>query len=230
MPKKKDDPDAIYRYLGFGFTPGKIKDFWDTEDEKKKFVKKVQARGARLSTLDRENSARNINLMTTVDKTISIIGGLILILAFFMPVYSIDSGGRAISGSAISFLLNLPFIGAYASGGGIIMFLALAIFTLILFACPVAGVLNILGIFNKNTGERYLDTVKKYNRFTLIPIFLFVIFFILLIIGAPHPFGSLGLKAVGDSLGLGAIFTLSGYGFWLNIIGLMIGFAESRGI
>jgi len=230
MPKKKDDPDAIYRYLGFGFTPGKIKDFWDTEDEKKKFVKKVQARGARLSTLDRENSARNINLMTTVDKTISIIGGLMLIVAFFLPVYSIDPGGKAISGSAVSFLLNLPFIGAYASGGGLLMILALVVFTLILLTCPVAGVLNILAIFNKNTGDKYLNTVKKYNRFNYIPIFLFAIFFVILIIGAPHPFGSLGIKAVGDSLGLGAIFSLSGYGFWLYIVGLLIGFAESRGI
>jgi len=230
MPKKKDDPDAIYRYLGFGFTPGKLKEFWDTDDEKKKFVKKVQARGAKLSTLDRENSARNINLMTTVDKTISIIGGLMLVVAFFLPVYSIDSGGRAIAGSAISFLLNLPFIGAYASGGGLLMVLALVVFTLILLTCPVAGVLNILAIFNKNTGDKYLDTVKKYNRFNYIPVFLFIILFVILIIGAPHPFGSLGIKAVGDSLGLGAIFALSGYGFWLYIVGLLIGFAESRGI
>lgn len=230
MPKKKEDPDAIYRYLGFGFTPGKIKEFWDTDEEKKKYVKKVHARGAKLSTLDRENSTKNMNLMTTVDKTISLIGGLILILAFFLPIYSIDPGGKAISGSGISFLLNLPFIGAYASGGGFAMVLALVVFTLILITCPVAGVLNILGIFNKNSGDRYLETVKKYNRFTLIPIFLYIFLFIILVIGAPHPFGSLGVKALGEYLGFGAIFALTGYGFWLNIVGLLLGFAQSRGI
>lgn len=230
MPKKEKDPDAIFRYLGFGFSPGKIKEFWDTDEEKKKYVKKVQARGDKLSTLDRESSVRNVNLMTSTDKAISLIGGVILIIAFFFPLYSIKGGGEAISGSGISFLLNLPFIGSYASGGGLIMMLALLVFTLILIASPVAGVLNILGIFNKNRGDKYLETVKKYNRFTLVPIMLFAILFILLIIGAPHPFGSLGMKGLGDSLGLGAIFSISGYGFWLYIVGLMFGFAQSRGI
>lgn len=230
MPKKKDDPDAIYRYLGFGISPGKIKEFWDNEEEKKNYVKKVQSRGARLSTLERETSARNMNLMTAVDKTFSLIGGLILIIAFFFPIYSIDPEGKAISGSGFSFLLNLPFIGAYASGGGLVMMLALFVFTLILITCPVAGVLNIMGLFNKNKGDQYLQTVKKYNRFTFVPIMLFILLFIILIIGAPHPFGSLGIKALGDSLGLGAIFTLTSYGFWLYIVGLLFGFAQSRGI
>jgi hypothetical protein len=230
MPKKKDDPDAIYRYLGFGINPGKIKEFWDTEEEKKKYTKKVQARGARLSTLERETSTRNMNLMTTVDKTFSLIGGLILIAAFFFPIYSIDPEGKAISGSGISFLINLPFIGSYASGGGIIMILALVVFSLILLTCPVAGVLNILGLFNKNTGDKYLETVKKYSRFTFVPILLYVLLLVILIIGAPHPFGSLGIDALGDHLGFGAIFTLTSYGFWLYIVGLLFGFAQSRGI
>lgn len=230
MPKKGNDPDAIYRYLGFGISPGKIKEFWETDDEKKNYVKKVQARGARLSTLERESSTRNMNLMTATDKTFSLIGGLILIIAFFFPIYSIDPEGKAISGSGISYLLNLPFIGAYAAGGGIIMILALIVFTLILLTCPVAGVLNILGIFNKNSGDKYLETVKKYSGFTFVPILLYALLFVILIIGAPHPFGSLGMEALGDHLGFGAIFALTSYGFWLNIVGLLFGFAQSRGI
>jgi hypothetical protein len=230
MGKKESDPDAIFRYLGFGISPGKIKEFWESEDEKKKYVKGVEALGSKLSTLERESSMRNINLMTATDKVFSLIGGIILIIAFFFPVYSIDPGGKAISGSGISYLLNLPFIGAYASGGGVIMILAMIIFTLILITCPVAGVLNVLGVFNKNKGDRYLETVKKYTRFTYIPIMLYVLLIIVLIFGAPHPFGSLGIKALGDSLGFAAIFSMTSYGFWLNVVGLLFGFAQSRGI
>lgn len=230
MGKNEPDPDAMYRYLGFGISPGKIKEFWESEEEKKKYLKEVEARGDRPAILDRETSMKNVNLMTGVDKVFSLIGGVILIIAFFFPIYSIDPDGKAISGSGISYLLNLPFIVPYAFAGGIIMIFAFIVFTLILLTCPVAGVLNILGLFNKNRGDEYLVTIKKYNRFTYVPIFLYLIMFVVLVFGAPHPFGSLGIKALGDQLGFAAIFTLTSYGFWLNIVGLLFGFAQSRGI
>lgn len=230
MGKNESDPDAIYRYLGFGIGPGKIKEFWESEEEKKKYLKDVEARDGRPAILDRESSMKNANLMTSVDRIFSLIGGVILIIAFFFPVYSIDPDGKAISGSGISYLLNLPFIVSYAFADGIIMILAFIVFTLILMACPVAGVLNILGLFNKNRGDEYLATVKKYNRFTYFPIVLYVLLIVLLIFGAPHPFGSLGIRALGDQLGFAAIFTMTSYGFWLYIVGLLFGFAQSRGI
>ncbi len=34
MGNKKPDSDAIYRYLGFDVYPGKVDDFWKSEDEK----------------------------------------------------------------------------------------------------------------------------------------------------------------------------------------------------
>jgi hypothetical protein len=230
MGKKEPDPDAIYRYLGFGITPGKIKEFWDSEAEKKKYLKEVEARDGRPAILDREGSMKNVNLMTSVDKIVSLVGGVLLIIAFFFPIYSIDPGGKAISGSGISYLLNLPFIISYSFAGGIVMILALLVFTLILLTCPVAGVLNILGLINKNKGEEYFATVKQYTRFTYIPIILYIVLIVVLVFGAPHPFGSLGIKALGDQLGFAAIFTMTGYGFWLNIVGLLFGFAQSRGI
>ena len=230
MGKKEPDPDAIFRYLGFEVHPGKIKDFWDSEDEKKKYLQKVKEHGAGSSLLDRETSIRNVNLMTTVDKVFSLIGGAILIIAFFLPVYSIDPEGKAISGSAISYFINLPFLGSYASAGGVVMILAMVVFALYLISCPITGVLNILGVFNKNRGDRYLQTVKSYGRFTYVSIFLFIFLLIILIIGAPQPFGTLGIKSLGDQFGFAAIFTLTGYGFWLNIVGLLFGFAQARGI
>jgi hypothetical protein len=230
MGKKDPDPDAVFRYLGFDVHPGKIKEFWESEDEKKKYLQKVSQHGARSSLLDRETSIRNVNLMTATDKVFSIIGGVVLLIAFFLPIYSIDSGGKSLSGSAISYFINLPFIGSYASAGGAVMILAMIILALYLLSCPVAGVLNILGLFNKNRGDHYLETVKKYSRFTFVPIFLFILFMIILIIGAPQPFGSLGMKSLGDQLGFAAIFTMTGYGFWLNIVGLLFGFSQARGI
>lgn len=230
MGDKKPDSDAIYKFLGFDVYPGKVKDFWKSDDEKKRFIGQIKARGGQISVLERDTALLNIKSMTIVDKAISLIGGAILILAFFLPVYSIDPSGRGISGSGISYFLNLPFIGSYAAWGGVIMVLTMIIFSLLLISCPVAGVLNILGVLNKNKGEKYLETVKKFNRFTYVPILLYAVLFIILIFGAPHPFGSLGVSGIGETLNLLAIFTLTGIGFWLNIVGLILGFAQARGI
>lgn len=230
MGKKEPDPDAVFKYLGFGVHPGKLEDFWESEDEKKRYLQKVRQHGARASLLDRETSIRNVNLMTTTDKVFSIIGGVVLLIAFFLPVYSIGSGGNSVSGSAISYFINLPFIGSYASAGGVVMILAMIVFALYLLSCPVTGVLNILGLFNKNHGDHYLESVKRYSRFTYVSIFLFFLFLAILIIGAPQPFGSLGMKSMGEHLNFAAVFTMTGYGFWLNIVGLLFGFSQARGI
>jgi hypothetical protein len=230
MGNKKPDSDAIYRYLGFDVYPGNVEDFWKTDDEKKRFIRQVKARDGQISILDRDTAILNIKSMTVVDKAVSIIGGAILIMAFFLPVYSIDPSGRGISGSAISYFLNLPFIGSYAASGGIVMVLTMIIFALLLLSCPVAGVLNILGVLNKNKGDKYLETVKRYNRFTYVSILLYAVLFIILLFGGPHPFGSLGIDGIGESLSLLAIFTMTGIGFWLNIVGLILGFAQARGI
>jgi hypothetical protein len=101
---------------------------------------------------------------------------------------------------------------------------------LILITCPVVGVLNIIGLINKNKGEEYLKIVRNNSRYLFVPMLLYVLLFLVLLIGTPQPFGSLGAEALGDTFNLAAIFTMTGIGFWLNIAGLAIIFAQRRGI
>ena len=230
MAKKAPDPDDLYRFLGFQISPGKIKEFWKSEAEKKQYLKGVEARGGVLSVLERETGLTNINLMTTADKVTSIIGALFLIVGFFLPVYSISTSETVISGSAISYFMNIPFIGGYASYSGIMMILAAIVFGAFLLSCPVAGVLNIMGILNKSKDDEYLETVKKFTRFNLVPIILSALFFVILVIGAPHPFGSLGMESLGIALNVSAYFTMTGMGFWFMIVGMVFGFAQARGL
>ncbi len=229
MGNKQPDPDDKFKYLGFEINPGKIGEFWQSDDERKKHLKRIQS-GTQLSVLDRELSLININLMSSADKIISYIGNIVLILAFFLPAYSIGLSGKTLSGSAISYFLNLPFIGAYAAWGGGAMILIVIVYGLLLLACPAAGILNIIGLLNKDKGDNYLETVKKYSRITFVPIALYVILLVSLLFGGPHPFGSLGVEAIGESLNFMAIFTVAGIGFWINIAGLSIAFAQSRGL
>lgn len=230
MAQKEPENDDIIKYLGFGVYPGKVEEFWSSTDEEKQFRQQVKARGGQVGVLDRETAILNVRLMSKVDRIISYIGSVLLVIAFFLPVYSFDVNGKTVSGSAISLLANFGAAGGYAAWGGAIMVLSLIVFTLFLIACPVAGVINFLGLMNKKQGDEYLAVVKDKSRILFIPMSLFGLLFLLLMIGCQQPFGSLGVDAFGDAFNLAAIFKLTGIGFWLNIAGLAIGFAERRGI
>jgi len=230
MAKDRPDSDEVVKYLGFGVHPGKIEEFWKSEEEKKLYLQRVKSKEGQTSVLERDAALLNVKLMSGVDKTIGIIGSILLVISFFLPVYSFDIYERHLSGSAISFFANMPLAGGYASWGGAVMVLTLAVLALIILSCPVAGVLNIIGLTNKNKGDEYFATLKKYSRFIFVPMALYLLLFLLLIMGAPQPFGSLGVGALGESLDFGAIFKMTGIGFWLNIAGLAIGFAEMRGL
>jgi len=227
MAKKEPNGEDIIKYLGYNVHPGKIGEFWQSEEEKKRYVQEVRERGGVQSVMERESALLNVRLMTPVDRIIGFIGSAFLILSFFLPVYSFDAGGQHVSGSAISYFINIGNVIGGASEGGFILLLAMLLFTLVLLANPVLGVLNILGLVNKQQGDAYLEAVKKNTRLTFILLILYGVLFLALLIGASQP---AGLSSYGDTFGLASIFKLTGVGFWLGIAGLAIVFAERRGI
>jgi hypothetical protein len=219
--------DDIIKYLGFNVHPGKIEEFWTSTDEEKEFRQKVKARGGKVDVLNREAALLNTKLMSKADKIISYIGSLLLVIGLVFPIYSYQIGDKVISGSFFSYLANIGTIMGGASDSGFILILAFLVFTLYLIACPVAGVINFLGLLNKAQGDEYLENVKKNSRIFFIPMALFGLMILLLLVGSPMP-GD--LSSLGGSFGFGAIFTMTGAGFWLLVAGLAIGFAERRGI
>lgn len=227
MANKEPENDDIIKYLGFGVYPGKIEEFWGSTDEEKRYRAEVKARGGKVGVLDRETAILNTRLMSGVDKIISYIGSVLLVIAFFLPIYSFDVGGNHVAGSVLSYIINIGTVVGGASESGFILLVAFLVFTLFILACPVVGVLNFLGLLNKAQGDDYLEAVKKNSRFIFIPMALLGLLILLLIIGSPMP---RGLSSLGESFGLGAIFTMTGAGFWIYIAGMAIVFAERRGI
>jgi hypothetical protein len=233
MAEKQPSTDDLIRYLGYEVHPGKIEEFWKSEEEKKQYLQRVKTGSGQLSAFDREAAILNVKLMTGVDKIIGFIGSILLIISFFLPIYSFtmnpESGAtRHISGSAISYFINMPLIGGYAAWGGGVMIWAAVILGAILITCPIVGVLNILGLINKRTGESYFHVIREYSRYAYILLFLYILLALVLLFGTPHPFGSLGV--FGESFNLSAIFGLTGIGFWFGIAGMAIVLAERRGL
>lgn len=224
MANKEPENDDIIKYLGYQIHPGKIGEFWKSDEEKKQYLQQVKSRGNQ-SVLDRETAILNARTMSLADKAVSFFGSILLIIALFFPLYSFNLDGRHVSGSGLSYFFNIGSAAGYAADGGIILLLCFLLLTLILIASPVLGVLNIMGLINKKTGEEYLDTLKKNSRFLFIPLGLYLLLLLALIIGAPNP-----VRSLGDTFNFGAVFTMTGLGFWLNISGLALVFAERRGI
>jgi hypothetical protein len=224
MANKEPETDDIIKYIGYEIHPGKIGEFWKSDEEKKQYLQQVKSRGSQ-SVLDRETAILNARTMSMADKAISFFGSILLIIALFFNIYSFQIDGRSISGSALSYFANIGSVVGYASDSGIILLLCFLLYTLILLASPVLGVLNIMGLMNKKTGEEYLDAVKHSSRFFFIPLGLYLLLFLALVIGGPMP-----AKSLGETFNLAAVFTMTGLGFWLNIAGLTLVFAERRGI
>src|SRR4030067_1174642 len=88
MAEKQPSTDDLIRYLGYEVHPGKIEEFWKSEDEKKQYLQRIKGSGGQLSALDRDAAILNVKLMTGIDKVIAFIGSILLMISFFLPVYS----------------------------------------------------------------------------------------------------------------------------------------------
>ena len=161
MEKKEPVSDEHIKYLGFDVCPGKIGKFWGSDEEKDQYLKRIKSRKRPFSILDRDAAILNVRLMTTTDKAISLLGSLMLVVSFFLPVYSVQFHDQNLTGSAISLFANLPFILGYASWSGPVMVLAIIALLGIVISCPAVGVLNAVGLFNKSEGSEAKQRCKS---------------------------------------------------------------------
>jgi hypothetical protein len=206
-----------FNYLGFEYLPGKIRDFWTSEDEKQKYLKKIRDPKEKKITLERDFSIVNANQFNKADRIIISAASALMILSLFLPYYSFMAFDKNISGISLGYLFNIGYVGNIAAWGGFIMKLILAMSVIMIFVSPVVGVLNLIALNKGQTKPDYYKCVKNSGRLNIIALLLYLLFFILLATGQANPFGSLGIEALGDTLGLGSLIGMSGYAIWVNI-------------
>ena len=112
MAKQKNvNPEELrYNYLGFEVEPGKLKEFWASDDEKKSYVEKIRAQFKKSQSIERDFSVVNANQINKADRVIISIASLLMIISLFLPYYRFDAFGSMISGSAVSYLINMGYI------------------------------------------------------------------------------------------------------------------------
>jgi hypothetical protein len=221
--EKSNADELRFNYLGFDYEPGKIKEFWSSDDEKQKFLKKIRDKGGKRASADRDFSVVNAGLLNKADKIIISIASIVMVLSLFLPYYSFQAFDKNISGIALGFIFNLGYVSNIAAWGSLIMQLTMVLAILLIFISPVVGIMNLLALNSGQTKSNYFAKVKAASKLNIYALSLYLLLFILLLTGQANPFGSLGIDALGEQLNFGSLIALAGFGFWANIGAHLLG-------
>lgn len=213
----KIDPEELrYNYLGFDYTPGKLKEFWESEDEKKKFINKIKSRLKGTHSIERDTSVVNATQINFGDRLVISIASAVLILSLFIPYYNFEAFGGSVSGSPLAYLFNIGYISNFVAWSNLLVKFIFIMTIIMIFFSPVIGVLNIIALNTGLNKPNYFARLKSIGRLNILAIFLYLVMFILIATGQTNPFGSLGIDALGDKLSLGSLIGLSSFSLWLN--------------
>jgi len=225
MAKQNEiNPEELrYNYLGFEYTPGKLKDFWASEDEKKKFVEKIRARLTGTHAIERDFSVINAKLLNKADRIIISIASLFMLLSLFIPYYSFEAFGSSVSGSPIAYFLNLGYISNFVAWGDLVIKLVFVFSIIMILISPIIGVLNLIALNTGLTKPNYFARLKNVGKLNIVALFLYLLLFILAGLGHANPFGSLGIEALGENLSFGSLLGLCSFSLWINIGAHIVG-------
>jgi hypothetical protein len=222
--EEKIPEDLRYKYIGFDIFPKKAKDFWKDEEEKKEYLKKVKEEKSQATLLDRDHSLVRVSVFSKTDKIVLSVASFLLAINLFIPWFSLRGENSHYTYTGLGFIFKLGTLFGYAPLGGFLLSLFLVLLLLTLLSSFGVGVLNLVSIYKKhNDVESYLAKLKRALKMNLIPLSLWVILFIITLIGMPTPFaGALGVKGLGDGFNLLNFFAISSYGAWLCLSCLII--------
>jgi hypothetical protein len=220
VEEKKNNPEERFRYIGFEVYSGKEKEFWKDETEKKSFLERVKLVRKGSVALERDYSLVHVEAFSKLDKIVVILGSALMIISFFLPWFSL--GGMHLN--AIGFISKLSLLLGYSAFSSFALTLSAILFLMIMFLSVTFGVLSLVTVFKKNLSEmQFQQKLKNVLRLAFLPLILFGIILVLTLVGIPSPFLSgWGIKGVGENFTLVSLFSISGLGLWMAIVGIIL--------
>lgn len=82
-----------FKYIGFEIYPGKPRQFWENEEEKKNYLEDIRRKKSSSSLLEREHSLIKMVLFSKTDKVVLTIASIFMVLGVFLPWFSIKGIG-----------------------------------------------------------------------------------------------------------------------------------------
>jgi hypothetical protein len=225
MAKQKNiDPEELrYNYLGFEYVPGKLKEFWASDDERKSYLDKIRQRLKSHHSIERDASVVNARQINPADRIIISVAALIMVLSLFIPYYHFEAFGARVMGSPLSFFAHIGYISNFVAWGNLMVKLVFVMAIFMIIFTPVVGVLTLIALNTGLNSPGYFARLKTMGRLNILAIFLYIVLFILIASGQPNPFGSLGVPALGENLSFGSLIGLASFSMWLSIGAHLLG-------
>jgi len=217
---KKKEVDR-YHYIGFDVFPGKAKEFWKSEGEKKVFLEKAK-KGRKRE--ERDHSLVYVDIFSGLEKIILSVSSVIIIISFFLPWFVLEKGNIAFKYSALGYILNFGFVASYASLGGFLASLFAILVLLTLIFSFLSGIGTLFFLHRKiNPLEKYYGALKRILFFNYLPMILWLVVIIISVIGFPSPFGSaFGVKEISENFNFISFITATSFGMWLTLACLVM--------
>ncbi|MGB8658419.1 MAG: hypothetical protein WCE90_11665 [Candidatus Zixiibacteriota bacterium] len=201
--------EARYQYIGFEIYPKKAREFWQGEEEKKKYLEEIKRKESRSAFLERDHSLVKVVVFSKVDKVVLTMTSLFMVVSLILPWFSVKGAGPV-------FFFNLGKLGL--TGGLFGIFFVLVALTVL--ASAAAGVMSLLSLYKKSAdADSYLANLKKRLQLNYVPLILWVLLIIVSIVGMPTK--SLD-SPLGGSFNVLDLFTASSVGIWLSLPSLII--------
>ena len=206
---EKVSEEDRFKYVGFEIYPGKTKDFWESEEEKNKYLEERRQKKSQSSLLEREHCLIKTVLFSKADKVILTFTSLLMVASLFLPWFSVKNVG------------SLFFFGiGKLPVTGVLFGLFMVVMILTIISSAVAGVISLLALYKKETDkEIYLTNLKKKLKLNYIPLILWGVVIIISMIGMST---SSPDSPLGGSFNIINLFTVSSIGLWLSLPSLII--------
>jgi hypothetical protein len=216
--------ETRYKYIGFDVYPKKPKEFWKTEEEKRKYKEETKKRGAGSALEESGHSLVRAAVFSKVDRLVLTITSLLLTVSFFLPWFSLRGEYFHSQVIGLGFVFKLGTLFGYAPLSGPLFSVFVVLVGLTIVSSFVAGVFSLLAMYRKHSDtESYLNNVKKKLKLNLIPLVLWAALIVISTVGMSTPFAdALRVYGFGDSLTVVNFFMLSSYGMWLALASVIV--------
>ena len=198
-----------FKYIGFEIYPGKPRQFWENEEEKKNYLEDIRRKKSSSSLLEREHSLIKMVLFSKTDKVVLTIASIFMVLSVFLPWFSIK-------GTGLLFFFQISKLPA----GGMLFGLFMVLMILTILSSAAVGVINLGALYKKEKDQEcYLINLKKKLKLNYIPLILWAVVIFISVIGMS---ASSPKSSAGGSFNIADLFTQSSVGLWLSLPSLII--------
>jgi len=226
--------DIRYKYIGFDVYGSKVREFFRSEEEKKKYEEEVDEYSKTHSSSLRSGTAVQAELLSMVDRVVLTITSLGLIVGGILPWFSVNSiYGR----------LTMPGITLFASASSLMGLLRhfsgtlpvlIYVFSALAVASLVFGVLTLVMLYlPSGSRESRQARLRHALGWQYLPLAAWVAMFIFLIVGIKIPFGEdlsniYAIAGLGSKFNIVTFWTFAQPALWLTVGSLVINAVKSN--